>query len=178
MKNTALLIVDVQNGLVEENPFNVDKTLLNIRELSDVCRENNIEIIYVQHDGETGDDLEPFTHGWKIHASIAPKEGEKTVRKAYNSAFKNTELEEYLKDRNIQTLILVGMQTEYCIDTSCRVAFEKGYNLIMPEQTNTTFDNGIFSGKEIYEYHNFKLFKDRFADVISVEEMKNRICNS
>jgi nicotinamidase-related amidase len=63
------------------------------------------------------------------------------------------------------------MQTEYCIDTTCRVAFEKGYALVMPEKTNTTFDNDMLSGKQIYEYHNFNIFKNRFADVKSLESV-------
>jgi nicotinamidase-related amidase len=175
MKNTALLIVDVQNALVDEKPFNLNKTLFNIKELLDICRINGIEVIYIQHDGKEEDNLEPFSHGWDIHDSIYPKKGEKIIRKTYNSAFKNTELEEYLNRKNIQTLILVGMQTEYCIDTTCRVAFDKGYKLIMPEQTNTTFDNGDLSGSEIYEYHNFRIFKDRFAEVKSLDEIKVRL---
>lgn len=175
MGNTALVIVDVQNALVEEKPFNIDKTLFNIKELLNACRENGIEVIYVQHDEEEGEELKPFSQGWHIHSSIYPNKGEKIIRKTYNSAFKNTELESYLARAGIETLILVGMQTEYCIDTTVRVAFEKGFRLIMPEQTNTTFDNGDLSGSKIYEYHNFRIFKDRFAEVISLNEALERI---
>lgn len=177
MENTALLIVDVQNALVDDKPFNLDNTLANIKKLQDTCRANKIEVIYIQHDGEKEDNLEPFSKGWDIHHSIYPESGEKIIRKTYNSAFKNTELEEYLDSKNIKTLILVGMQTEYCIDTTCRVAFEKGYKLIMPEHTNTTYDNGQLTGSEIYEYHNLKIFKNRFAEVIDIDETIERINN-
>jgi nicotinamidase-related amidase len=175
MENTALLIVDVQNALVDEKPFNVEVILSNINELLDTCRTKGIEVIYVQHDGEKEEGLEPFSNGWDIHKSIYPVQGEKIIRKTYNSAFKNTELEEYLNCKNIQKLILVGMQTEYCIDTTCRVAFEKGYRLIMPEYTNTTFNNGNLHGSEVYEYHNHRIFKDRFAEVKSLNEIIKRI---
>ena len=70
------------------------------------------------------------------------------------------------------------MQTEYCIDTTCRVAFEKGYKLIMPEDTNTTFDNGNLSAKEVYQYHNFRIFKNRFAKVDNVDKIVQEISNS
>ena len=130
MKNTALLIIDVQNELVEAGPFNIDKTLSNIQILTDVCRENGIEVIYSQHDEDEIEELKIFSYGWEIHSSICPKPGEKVIWKNYNSAFKNTELDEYLKSKDIQTLIIVGMQTEYCIDTTCRIAFEKGYKII------------------------------------------------
>lgn len=175
MENTVLLIVDVQNALVDEKPFNIDRTLLNIKKLLDACRLNGIEAVYIQHEEEVEGGLIPFSHGWDIHSSIYPRQGEKIIRKAYNSAFKNTELEEYLNSKYIKTLILVGMQTEYCIDTTCRVAFEKGYKLIMPEQTNTTFDNGDLPGSKIYEYHNFRIFKDNFAEVKGLEEIIDRI---
>jgi nicotinamidase-related amidase len=171
MKNTALLIIDVQNELVEAGPFNIDKTLSNIQILTDVCRENGIEVIYSQHDEDEIEELKIFSYGWEIHSSICPKPGEKVIWKNYNSAFKNTELDEYLKSKEIQTLIIVGMQTEYCIDTTCRIAFEKGYKIIMPEETNTTFENGSLSGSEIYEHHNFRIFKNRFAEVKSLEEV-------
>ena len=175
MDSTALLIVDVQNALVDEKPFNIERVLGNVKRLLDTCRESGIEVIYIQHDGEKEDTLEPFSDGWDIHKSIYPKAGEKIIRKIYNSAFKDTELEEYLYSKSIQTLILVGMQTEYCIDTTCRVAFDKGYKLIMPEETNTTVDNGNLSAGDIYRYHNFNIFKDRFAEVKNLDEIK--ICN-
>ncbi|AGK96134.1 cysteine hydrolase family protein [Clostridium pasteurianum] len=177
MKDIALLIVDVQNALVDDKPFNIDRILMNIKKLLDVCRSNKIEVIYVQHDGEKEDNLEPFSKGWDIHKSISPKQGEKIIRKTYNSSFKNTYLEEYLNSKNIKELLLVGMQTEYCIDTTCRVAFEKGYKLIMPEDTNTTFDNGDLSAKEVYQYHNFRIFKNRFAKVENIDRIIQEISN-
>jgi hypothetical protein len=61
------------------------------------------------------------------------------------------------------------MQTEYCIDTTCRVAFELGFKVIMPEWTNTTFDNGDIPASQICEYHNRRIFADRFAEVCSMD---------
>jgi hypothetical protein len=55
------------------------------------------------------------------------------------------------------------------------VAFEKGYKLIMPEQTNTTFNNGDLSGSKIYEYHNFRIFRNNFAEVKGLDEIISRI---
>ena len=59
----------------------------------------------------------------------------------------------------------------YVQDTTRRVAFEKGYKLIMPEETNTTFDNGNLPACEIYKYHNLNIFKDRFSEVKSLDEI-------
>lgn len=175
MKNIALLVVDVQEALVNAEPFNKERTINNIKLLTDKCRADDIEVIYVRHDGGKGDELEPGSKGWQIYNQIEPKEGEKIIEKRYNSAFKNTELKTYLDKKNIDTIILVGMQTEYCIDTTCKVAFEHGFKLIIPEETNTTFDNEYMSGKEIYTYYNYKIWRGRFAESEKVKALLENI---
>lgn len=171
MKNTVLLVVDMQEALVKENPFNKESTIKNINLLIEECRAKNIEVIYVRHDGGPGDELEAGSKGWQIYDEIAPINGEKIIEKRYNSAFRNTELKSYLDKKDVDTIILVGMMTEYCMDATCKVAFEHGFNLIIPEETNTTCDNEYMSGKEIYEYYNFKIWKNRFAKLEKVQEL-------
>lgn len=175
MKNTALLVIDVQNALVSAGPFAVEETIRNIKRLIKTCRENNVEVIYVQHNDNAGEELEPNSYGWRIYEEISPAVNEKVISKNYNSAFKNTCLKEYLHSKNINELIITGMQTEYCIDTTCKVAFEYGYKLIIPEKTNTTFNNGNISAEDLYNYYNSRIFKDRFATVETVENTIKRI---
>lgn len=64
----------------------------------------------------------------------------------------------------------MGLQTEYCIDTTCKSAFEYGYKIIVPEETNTTSDNEYLSGGKLYEFYNYKIWNNRFANGLSVEE--------
>jgi len=175
MKNVALLVVDVQNALVLSEPFEIEKVIGNIKRLIKICRENNVEVIYVQHYDKEDGELEPNSEGWKIYEEISPNADEKIISKQYNSAFKETALKSYLDDKGIDQLIITGMQTEYCIDATCKVAFEYGYKLIIPEKTNTTFNNGNMSAKELYEYYNFNIFKDRFATVESLENTIERL---
>lgn len=178
MSKTALLVVDVQEALVAENPYNKEFTINNIENLINNCRNNGMEVIYVQHDGGKGDELEAGTSGWQIYKQISPKDGEKIVAKNYNSSFKNTELKDYLNEKHIDTIVLVGMQTEYCLDTTCKVAFEHGFKLIIPEGTNTTFDNEYMTGKEIYEYYNFKIWNNRFAKLEKFEAVMDLISSN
>jgi len=102
---------------------------------------------------------------------ISPNSNEVIFEKQYNSAFHKTDLKEYLDSKNIDTIILVGLQTEYCIDATCKSAFNYEYKIIMPEETNTTFDNEYLSGEKLYEFYNYKIWNKHFADVISVEEV-------
>jgi len=155
---------------VARGPYRGDDVLQNIKLLVAACRGAGVEVIYVQHDGEPGGDEEPETPGWEIHGGIAPRAGEKVVRKRFNSAFRGTDLRMHLDTRGVSALILVGIQTEYCVDTTCRVAFEHGYGLIMPELTNTTYDSDTLSGRQIYEHHNERIFRSRFASVPTMAE--------
>ncbi|GGH27338.1 cysteine hydrolase family protein [Paenibacillus segetis] len=177
MKNTALLVVDVQNALVWAQPFEIETIINNIKRLIEVSRENNVEVIYIQHSDPIGDELEPNSEGWKIYDEISPNPNETVINKNYNSAFRGTNLHEYLDSKDIDQLIITGMQTEYCIDTTCKVAFEYGFKLVIPEKSNTTFDNGSFSAKGLYEYYNFNIFNHRFGIVEKIEDTIERIKN-
>mgnify|MGYP001823233219 CR=1 FL=1 len=148
----------------------VGEVLANISLLIRACRSEGIEVIYIQHDGAEGDGEEPGTQGWEIYPPIGPVAGERVFRKRFNSAFRETDLRAYLEGQGIGRLLLVGIQTEYCVDTTCRVAFEYGYEVVIPEMANTTFDNGDLTAAAIHELMNRRLWDGRFARVLSVEE--------
>ncbi len=76
-----------------------------------------------------------------------------------------------MESKKIDTIILTGLQTEYCIDATLKSAFDNGYSVIIPEQTNTTFDNEYLSGEKLYEFYNYKIWNNRFAKVLSVDEV-------
>ncbi len=170
MSNLVLLVVDVQNALIDAHPYNEHKVIENIKKLIANARENKIEVIYVRHDDGEGTEFEQGTYGWQIHDSIAPKDSERIFEKKYNSAFVKTGLKDYLQSRNIDTIMLVGLQTEYCMDATCKSAFENEYKIVIPEETNTTFDNEYLTGQKLYEFYNYKIWNKRFADVVSINE--------
>lgn len=169
MDGIAVLVVDVQETAVARGPYRGGVVLENIAELIAASRRAGVEVIYVQHEEPEGE-FAPGSKGWEIHAAIGPDAHEKVVRKRFNSAFRETDLQSHLEERGISTLILVGMQTEYCIDTTCRVAFENGFAVIIPEMTNTTFDNGELTARQIYNFHNERIFDGRFAALRSMSE--------
>lgn len=170
MNNTILLVVDVQTALIEEHPYNEQNVIDNIKRLITVARYNEKEVIYVRHDDGKGEELEYGTDGWQFYYEIKPNNNEKVFEKQYNSAFLKTGLKEYLDSKKIDTIILTGLQTEYCIDTTCKAAFEHGYKLIIPEETNTTFDNEYLDGQKLYNFYNYKIWNNRFAKVLSLDE--------
>jgi nicotinamidase-related amidase len=170
MDNTLLLIVDVQNEIADQNPYLFDEVLSNIKTLLEKFRELKKPLIFIQHDDGPGSDLEVNTPGWQIVKEIEPLPGERVIPKQFNSAFRETTLEKELLEMKIKKLIIVGLQTEFCIDTTIRVAFEKGFEVILPEKTNTTINGKVLSAKEIYEHHQ-NIFNNRFGRILKMEEV-------
>ena len=158
---TAFIIIDVQNILVETG-FQTKGLLEKISYLQNQARSKNIEIIYVQHienpEAQTSED-------WQLSALLNRKLDEKVFQKRYNSMFKETGLKEYLDQQGIEKLVLCGMQTEYCVDTSVKVAFEHGYKLVVPEGTVTTFDGDDIPAETINNFYE-NIWDERFADVL------------
>ena len=171
MPKTALLIVDVQRALIEANPYNKEIFLDKLKKLLSLARKNLIEPIYVQHSENSGTGLEYGTRGWEIAEEIAPETGDIVIHKQKNSAFKGTNLHGLLQEKGVATLILVGMQTEYCIDATCKSAFDLDYSVIIPSGCTTTFDNAYFSGEKLSQYYEEKIWHNRFAQVLSIEQV-------
>lgn len=105
-----------------------------------------------------------------IADQIAPITGEKIFIKEINSFFGNKELVEYLEKSADKELMIVGLQTNFCIDASVKSAFERGYRVIIPEGTNSTFDNDYMDAETTYKYYNEMMWPKRFAERISLED--------
>ena len=137
MDNTALLIIDTQVGLIEA-VYQGKEVLDNINVLLAQARETHTPVIYVQHDGQQGDGLEVGSPGWAIHPAIAPQTGELIVHKRASDSFYDTMLKRELVAQGIQHLVVVGGETEYCVDTTIRRAIVEGYNVTLVSDAHTT----------------------------------------
>jgi nicotinamidase-related amidase len=122
INDTALLVIDVQQGMfAEDDPVYQGAALLEtIGGLLARARAAEVPVIYVQHNGGPGHPLEPGSEGWPIHSAIAPALGEPVVGKATPDSFHETRLQTELEARGIVKLIVAGIQTECCVDTTCR----------------------------------------------------------
>lgn len=166
----VLLVVDTQNLITNAALYNFDVFVYNVKKLIKAARENNIEIIYVRHDDGIGQELTKGTDGFEIYKEFEPCKNERIFDKTVNSPFKDTGLLEYLIRQQIKQIIVVGLQTDYCIDATVKCGFEHGFKIIVPKGTNSTFDNEYMSAKATYSYYNDFMWKGRYADCISIEE--------
>lgn len=169
MSKTCLMVIDVQQALVDEGPDEVAPFLNRLESLLAAARGAGIPVIHVQHNESAGEELEPETPGWELHASVRPREDEPVFGKHFNSAFKETGLEDWLRTREIGTLVVCGMQTEHCIDASIKSAFERGFRVIVPEGAHTTCANGGLSASQLRDFYQNRIWKGRYADVKPVQ---------
>ena len=154
----ALLVIDVQVGLVELIPAEIQRSVLpRIGTLVEKARASGTPVIYIQHDGSKGHVLEPGTRGWDIHPSLSPSADEPIIRKRESDSFFETMLQEELRKRGITHLIIAGGMTEYCVDTTCRRATSLGYDVTLTRDAHLTRDNGVLTAANIIAHHNFVL---------------------
>lgn len=156
MKNTALLIIDVQNGMfLKENPvYDSHKILINLKNLLANARNNHIPIFYIQHNAPIGKTLEPGTKEWEIHPEITPTNTETIIQKTTPDAFYKTNLQEELQKLHIEHLVLAGIQSEVCVDTTCRNAYSLGYDITLVTDAHSTWDAGELTAQQIINHHN------------------------
>jgi nicotinamidase-related amidase len=167
---TALLVIDVQQAMIDEHPARMDAFMLNLKLLIDTAHNNNTEVIYVRHDGGEGDVLAFCTTGWQLERSLTPRPDERVFDKRFGSAFRQTGLQDYLAGQGISRLVICGMQTEYCIDTSVKVAFEHGHEVIIPAGSTTTYANPFLSGEKLVDYYERMIWHEPLARVVDMEE--------
>lgn len=166
-----LLVVDTQKGCFNEKLYLFETIKKNIKQLITLARENNVEVVYVQHDDGPGTDLDKSADNYEIYEEFAPRDGEKRFEKNVNSAFHPmTGLTEYLQSKGEKDIIAIGVSTDYCMDATVKSGFEKGFNIIIPEYTNSTYDNPYFDKEAAYHYFNDFMWNKRYAKVISFEQ--------
>ena len=173
----ALIVIDTQVGMFDTPGVppvpDGERLLQNIEGLIRKAREAEATIIHVQHCDGPGHPLERGTDGWRIHPRVAPARGEPVVEKETPDSFLRTTLREELESRGIGRLVLAGMQTEYCVDTTCRRAFSLGYDVTLAADAHGTWDGGGLSAAQIVAHHN-EVMGNGFAEVVSSGEISFR----
>ena len=173
----ALVVIDTQLGMFETSGVppvpDGERLLRNIESLIQRAREAGATIIHVQHADGPGHLLERGTDGWRIHPRVAPAGGEPVVEKETPDSFLRTTLRQELDSRNIRRLVLAGMQTEYCVDTTCRRAFSLGYDVTLAADAHGTWDEGGLSAAQIVAHHN-EVMGNGFAEVVPSGEISFR----
>lgn len=155
ISDNALLIIDMQQGLFRGpvSPFSADAVLANIRLLIANARHAQVPVFFARH---VGPDDSPFSAQGPLTQLIPEldvKEQDVVFTKRHPSCFRDTELLRELNQRGIKQLVIAGMKTEFCVDTTCRAAPELGFRTILISDAHTTMDNAHLSATDIIAHH-------------------------
>jgi nicotinamidase-related amidase len=134
--NTALLVVDVQAGVVAE-AHDRDAVVANIGSLVEQARREEVPVVWVQHSDKG---LEHGSDDWQIAPELTPDDAEPLVEKHYGDAFEDTTLETVLSGLGVGRLVVVGAQTDACIRSTLHGAFARGYDATLVSDAHTTED--------------------------------------
>jgi nicotinamidase-related amidase len=134
--NTALVVIDVQNGVVRE-AHNRDAVIANVVTLIDRARDAGVDVVWIQHNGPG---LERDSEAWQYVPELVRRDSEPLVHKMYGDAFEETDLESVLATRGVGRLVIAGAQTDECIRSTLHGAITRGYDAMLVSDAHTTED--------------------------------------
>jgi nicotinamidase-related amidase len=135
--NTALLVIDVQNGVVDGS-HKRDDVVANINALVDKARAEDVPVIWVQHQDDGP--LKPGSEGWEYVPELVRRDAEPLVAKEYGDSFEDTNLESLLAERGVGRVVVAGAQTDACIRSTLHGAMARGYDATLVGDAHTTED--------------------------------------
>ena len=176
----VLIIIDMQKGffkniLGKRNNLQAENNILKILEN---FRKENKEIIHIQHLSTDEKGILFSNEDRKFLKSLEPLPNETIFQKHVNSAFIGTNLENYLRDKSIDKLIIVGMTLPHCVSTTVRMAANLGFKVILIEDATITFEivdyfsDKLLSADEIHKYH-ISALNEEFCKILSAKNFLN-----
>jgi len=157
MSKPALIIIDMQVGILEDPDFPIlqaQQLIDNINHLIEKARGNDALIIFIRHTEAVGSPLEIHQAGWQISTHLQLHSSDLVIDKYTPDSFYKTSLRDVLDKHDVKHLIITGVQSEYCIDTTCRSAFALGYGTILIEDGHSTCDSNSLLADQIIKHHN------------------------
>ena len=177
MGKTALLIIDVQYGIFIRKEYDgmaiykEKEFLYNLKTLIQKAKNADAPVIYIQHMYKDFPLMEKGQPFWEVHPDIKPEQGDIVVEKYNADAFYNSSLEEILKSLSVTDLVITGLQTAYCVDTTCRRALSLGYKNILVSDGHSTLDSDILPAEKIIAHHNTVL-GSQFVELKPTQEVE------
>jgi nicotinamidase-related amidase len=167
---TALLIIDIQNFYFPgDGPglANAEQASLNAKEVLKIFREQDQLVVHVRHKSDKG---------FEIHKNVEPLSNEKVITKEEVNSFKGTDLLEYLKSNNISRLIIIGMQTQMCMEAAVRAAHDLDFECIVISDACATRDvkflDKIVKAEDVQSSTLATLTDGGYARVIDLKTFK------
>jgi nicotinamidase-related amidase len=173
--NSALLVVDVQNCVVEA-AHERDAVIANVDSLVDQARRRNVPVVWVQH---SDDEIIRGSDGWRIVPELKPGDSEPLVDKNYGDSFEDTNLETVLSSLGVGRLVVAGAETDACVRSTLHGAFVRGYDVTLVSDAHTTGDKTQWGAPPPDQviahtnlYWNYQTAPGRTADTVETDEVE------
>jgi nicotinamidase-related amidase len=152
---SALLIIDVQQVLCtgELAAYDVQRVVDRINLVSRKARDSDALVIVIQHETRGGA-MDYGSDPWQLAPSLETRDGDVFLRKTATDSFHRTELHDLLQAHGITNLIICGLQSDFCVDTTTRRALALGYPVVLVSDGHSTIDNKVLSASQISAHHN------------------------
>jgi nicotinamidase-related amidase len=156
--NTAVLVIDMQQGLCvgPDAAHDCAGTIQRINAVTQRARAAGAPVIFIQHESRTGY-LEHGSADWQLADGLEVQAKDLRVRKTTPDAFLGTELHALLQERGVQELVVCGMHSEFCVDTTTRKALALGYPVVLIADAHTSAGNQALSPQQVIAHHNATL---------------------
>jgi nicotinamidase-related amidase len=156
--NTAVLVIDMQQGLCvgPDAAHDCAGTIARINAVTQRARAAGAPVIFIQHESRTGY-LEHGSADWQLADGLEVQAKDLRVRKTTPDAFLGTELHALLQERGVQELVVCGMHSEFCVDTTTRKALALGYPVVLIADAHTSAGNQALSPQQVIAHHNATL---------------------
>ena len=174
MAGPAVIVVDLQLGMMDGAvipPFHDHEGIIaRTKAVLAWARAKGLSVIFIQHSGEEADLLAPGKPGWAIHPAIAPRAGEPVLIKTVGDAFAETDLAARLEALGTRQVILLGAQTDQCVNATFHGAAARGLDITVVGDTHSTWGSGGESAEQIIDRYN-GLFRATGASVVTAAEL-------
>jgi nicotinamidase-related amidase len=156
--NTAVLVIDVQQGLCEGEgaAFDCVGTISRINSVTEKARIAGAPVVFIQHESNSGY-LEHGSDAWQLANGLKVLAKDLKVRKTTPDSFLRTNLEETLLRLQIEKLVVCGMHSEFCVDTTTRKALALGFPVVLVSDAHTSAGNAAISAEQVIAHHNATL---------------------
>jgi nicotinamidase-related amidase len=152
---TAVLVIDVQQALCSGQyaAHDIDAVIGRINAVAAKARAAGAPVVFVQHEGEDS----PLRYGsaaWQLDPRLDVQATDVRIRKTASDSFHETALDALLRERGVDALVVCGLQSEFCVDSTVRGALPRGYSVSLVRDAHSTLDNGVLGAAQIVAHHN------------------------
>jgi nicotinamidase-related amidase len=166
----AVLVIDVQRGLCEGAwaTFDASRVVNRINAVTAKARDSGVPVVFIQHEEDAG--LVYGSEYWQLSPKLVVTTEDMKVRKTTADSFHKTELASILAAKGVTKLVICGMQTDFCVDTTVRRALALGFPIDLVSDGHTTLSNKTLAASQIIDHHNETLSSiESFGNVVRLK---------